>query len=343
MTRLFLILAIISASFCSLNAQNRKTPTGKTEEGPAAVLSYTKSVADISEVYLNALLNVDTVLMKAVDNIRLVQRKTVEKPDLIDCSAMKFDKQTIAQYQSKIKSGPEFPEKNMIIENVEQGMFYYDKIVVNCNDISSYFSKELYKDDKGGYKKYLGLIDSLYKNLKNVHIGWSRVSMLLEMVQEKTNMEILQNSNIGEFAIPMNRDLKALDEMFKMYSQEFVDLNTITYYANALQNSISLNQNIYGKDWSKLSKPSYKDIYESFYNNLKTGLLLIKIALEKKSAVTSDMLIVPNVGMNPEDNGNAVIEKVISSIDVEGMEEDYAKAREAYRSASEEYNEFVKQ
>ena len=341
MTRLFLIIVFISASFCSLSAQNKKASAGKTEEGPAAVLSYITSIAEISDVYANALLNVDTVMMKAADNIQLVQRKTDEKPSLIDCGVMKFEKQTIAQYQSKINSGPEFPERNILIESVGQGMFYYDEIVGSCDAISSYFSKESYKDDKAGYKKYLGLIDSLYKNIKNVHVGWSRVSMLVKAVQERTNMEILQTGSIGEFAIPMNRDLRALDELFNLYSQEFVDLNSVTYYSDAFQNAISQNRNTYGKDWSKLRNQSYKDVYESFYNNLQRSFSLIKVALEKKSAITSEILVFNTV--IPEDNESGTPPNVINQISTEGMEEDYADAREAYRLAKEEYDEFVKQ
>ena len=340
MKRLFLIVTLISASFCGISAQSLKTPTGKIEENPTAVLSYAKAVSEISDTYVKSLVYVDTVLMKAADNIRLLQKNAAGKPDLIDCSAMIIDKQTLVQYQSKIKSAPEFPEKNVLNENVSQGMTYYDKVVVSCNNVSDYFSKGLYRDDKeGGYKKYLGLLDSVFGNIRNVHVRWAKASMLSAEVQEKASTIILQKSKIGEFAIPMKDDLAALDEMFKMYSLEFVDLNSVISVSNTLQNSIDRNRMPIGKDLNKLSDPSYKDVYDAFYNDLQTSLSSLRVALEKKSAISSDMLIVDM--MNPE----AEHEKKSSGpqINVDGMGEDYATAREAYHSAVEKFDHFVKQ
>lgn len=343
MTRLFLIIVFISASFCGINAQDKKGPGVKTEGDAVAVLSYTKAIAEITDAYGKALTKVDTVLMAVIENIQIAQKKVAGKPSLIDCSVLNFDKQITAQYQSQIKSGPDFPKKNEIIENMNKSMFYYNQIVADCNNFSKYFSKESYKNDEG-YKIYLGIFDTINRNIKWVHVHLAQTSILSEAVQESANMEILQNSPIGEFAVPMYNNLKLLGELFKMYSMEFVDINNVTSISNAIQNSIYQNKSANGKDLNKLSNPSYKDLYDSFYNNLQTSLFLIRNALEKKDVISSpDIVPIDIMGDKTEKEENLILKKDRNSINTNGMEEDYAQARVAYHIASGEYQEFVKQ
>jgi hypothetical protein len=147
---------------------------------------------------------------------------------------------------------------------------------------------------------------------------------------------MLKNSKAAEFIIPMKNDLILLDEMFSMYSREFVELREVNQIANAAMSSIDNNRNVSNKDLSKLKDISYKKIYDSFYDNADACLRSLTTALEKKSSFTGGA-----EGDEMEDKKSLNSEQ--AAFAAIGMEDNFEEARNAYNAAIEDYKIFIAQ
>jgi len=341
-TKPVIIMMCVAAScnFMFAFALSAQKKAVQDDRNPAAVLAYANSVLELNNLYIQALSNFEKVIASASNNIQLLRQNPEAEPVPVDYSSIIVDRQTLAQYSAKIKGGPSFPEKSVILEAVKQASGEYDKVAQNCGNISDYFSKASYKND-GDFSTYLGLVNSVYDNIKNSYIGWYKVSSMAVKVAGKAETDVLQNSKAGEFIIPMKNDLASLAGLFGMYSREFVDFADVDQQCNAVQQSLNKNKNTSNRDVGKLSA-SYKELYDSFYGNAQECLSDLRTALEKKSTFSE----------KPEEknpggfDGNKPVGKAAPLAiqdNSEGMEEAYSKAEDAYHAATDNYNQFIVQ
>lgn len=335
----FIAVMMIGLSGSGIFAQKSNSDSSN----PGEVLKYTTAVTELNNLYVEALSRFEINLSGAAKNIQLIQQDKNAVVYPINCDTMEVDKKELARIQSLIKSRTSFDERSAIETAIKKAVGNSEKTLQACSNIDSYFTKGEYKEDEG-FKNYLSLIEAIYGSIRNSYVEWSNVAGLASKVGAKAESDVLKNHKAAEFILPMKNDLTMLDEMFNMYSHEFVFPQEVRSRADAAELSINKNRNVSDKDLSKLKDPSYTKIYDSFYENADKCLKELVSALEKKSSFT------PKYEEKKDQDGEQDPEKVQAMQEQPtdphrsiGMETDFENARESYRAALNDYSIFIAQ
>lgn len=304
----FFLCGIIAIS---LSAQKKAT---KTELEASNIISFGNSVINLGNSYSQTIGNFRSLLNTTDGNIDIYSKNPNRMLYAVNCAVNTVQQDQLTTYTKTLKPGLIFPEKEGIIESVNEGKKDIEELTRWCEQMKQYFSGKEYEKDSD-FEKYVIMRDSFNYYIDKASKSWSNASQLASDAGNRAELLLLEKSPLASFVISMKKDLYALESIFKMFSNPTMTPDAIKAAITTLEESISSNENPQNKDFSKLSDIYYKEVFHTFYRNCASSANTLK----------------------------SLANRLDNEKDPEVLNSWFRTAGSDYSKAIEEYNKFINQ
>lgn len=313
---------------CNIAAAQKKTAAAKqqgtsaargnnaiTEQQAYAIIKYANAVIDLHNSYIKALESHQSTLTISADgNIAKLKRSIETRPYAIMCDRNVLSPQSDKANRTILKTIPAIPEKQSLQTLSTQALMWYDKTNTHCTEISSYFSKDDYKNDNA-FAQYGIIKDSMLLSIKQSASYWREFAQLAANAGDRAELVLLKKSKLAMYVIPMKQSLMGIQQVNTMLSDENTNIDSINAKLANVQVLITQKINDKSTDFSKLNDLYYKEVYTNFFRDCNYTTTTLQTVIDKIKAKASS----------------------------ENISSAYSSASTTYNNAVEAYNTFIKQ
>lgn len=276
------MLALLLTVSLSISGQTKKASPALTKENANKIIGMTNSVVDIYNNHLPVIKNVRECLERfdnSISNIAENPNTTVYGASCTNIGSLRSD--LTSKLEQKSALAPSFPEKQAILDGVNQLGKEFEIAKERCQIIQDYLKSKKYKEDDKDFSNYVALRDTFMVSYKNINNLFDQIINLSSVAGDRAELVILKSHPLAPVIIPMKTNLSAVSQILSKCRADEPNAEEIKAEIVAIRKSLEKDKVMTPAKKTALAKANNGEaVFERFYEYTEGALDKTEIFIE---------------------------------------------------------------
>lgn len=261
------ILTLLFAFAFNISAQNKSTSRTLTKENANKIIQMTNCVVDIYNEQISEIKDVKECLERFDNTMNSVANNPNTTAHGASCANIRtLRSDLVDKLKKKAALAPSFPEKQAILDGVDQLDREFEISKERCEKVQAYFKSQKYKEDDKDYSTYVALRDSFLVTYQNINSQFNKTMDLVSAAGDRAELVILKTHPLAPVIVPMKTNLSAVSRLMSKCRADEPDAESIKTDIAAIRKSLEKDKVMTPSMKTSLAKTNNgQAIFERFY------------------------------------------------------------------------------